>query len=87
MPYWYDTICPQVLEGQNVVVVAHCNSLRAIVKHLAGVSDEDIVRYEIPTGSPLVFEFDKNLLPTHSYYLVDADELKQRMKIASKLLG
>ena len=87
LPYWYETICPQVLEGQNVIVVAHCNSLRAIVKHLAGVSDEDIVRYEIPTGCPLVFEFDRNLLPTQSYYLVDQEELKQRMKVASKLLG
>ena len=79
LPYWYDTIVPQVVEGQSVIVVAHCNSLRAIIKHLAGVSDTDIVRYEIPTGCPLVFEFDRNLLPTHSYYLADQDDLKERM--------
>ena len=58
LPYWYDTICPQVISGQRVIVVAHGNSLRAIVKYLAGMSEKEILGYNIPTGCPLVFEFD-----------------------------
>ena len=71
LPYWYDAICPQILGGKNVIVVAHGNSLRAIVKHLSGMSEEEIIAYNIPTAVPLVYEFDKNLKATHNYYLLD----------------
>ena len=58
MPFWYDTICPQVLDYQDVIVVAHGNSLRAIVKNLSKMSEEEIIAYNIPTAGPLVYEFD-----------------------------
>ena len=80
LPYWYDTICPQVLAGQNVVVVAHGNSLRSIVKYLAGMSEEEILAYNIPTACPLVFEFDEDMKPLKNYYLLDEQELKARQE-------
>jgi len=58
MPFWHDTICPAILDNKNVIVVAHGNSLRAIVKNLTGISEKEIVSYNIPTAVPLVFEFD-----------------------------
>lgn len=58
LPFWHDTICPAILDNKEVIVVAHGNSLRAIVKHLTGISEKDIVSYNIPTAVPLVFEFD-----------------------------
>lgn len=80
LPYWYDTICPQVIEGKRVVVVAHGNSLRAIVKYLAGMSEQEILAYNIPTACPLVFEFDENMKPLKNYYLLDEAELKARQE-------
>ena len=59
LPYWYDTIAPDVLQGKNVIVVAHGNSLRAIVKHLSGMNEKEILAYNIPTACPLVYEFDE----------------------------
>lgn len=61
LPFWYDAICPSVLSGKNVLVVAHGNSLRSIVKHLDNKSNEDIVGVNIPTAVPLIYEFDENL--------------------------
>jgi len=69
LPYWYDHICIDLLEGRQVLVAAHGNSLRALVKHLDGISDADIVSLEIPTGVPLVFELDERLRPVSSGYL------------------
>jgi 2,3-bisphosphoglycerate-dependent phosphoglycerate mutase len=63
MPYWQDAIIPDLLAGQTVLVVAHGNSLRALVKHLDGISDEDISELNIPTGIPLVYELDDDLRP------------------------
>jgi 2,3-bisphosphoglycerate-dependent phosphoglycerate mutase len=60
--------------------VAHGNSLRAIVKHLTKMSDQDIIGYNIPTACPLVFEFDQNLTPLKNYYLIDEKTLKERME-------
>jgi len=71
LPYWYDHICPQILDGKRVLVVAHGNSLRSIVKHLAQMSNEEIINYNIPTACPLIFEFDENLKPLKNYYLID----------------
>ena len=67
-------------EGKKVVVVAHGNSLRAIVKNLAGMSEEEILAYNIPTACPLVFEFDENMTPLSNYYLLDEAELKARQE-------
>lgn len=80
MPYWYDTICPQVMAGQRVVIVGHGNSLRAIVKNLAGLSELEILKYNIPTACPLVFEFDQDMKPLKNYYLLDEEELRARQE-------
>lgn len=80
LPYWVDTIAPQVKSGKNVIVVAHGNSLRAVVKHLAGMSEAQILEYNIPTACPLVFEFDEQMKPLKNYYLIDEQELKARQE-------
>jgi len=73
MPYWFDTIVPQIKEGNRVLIVAHGNSLRGLVKHLDTMSDEDITTLNIPTGLPLVYELDDDLKPLRHYYLGDQD--------------
>ena len=73
IPYWHDAIVPQLRAGARVLVVAHGNSLRALVKHLDGVSEEDITELNIPTGIPLVYELDAQLKPIKSYYLGDQE--------------
>src|SRR5436190_12752896 len=72
LPYWHGTIAPSVKAGQKILVAAHGNSLRALVKYLDNVSDGDIVELNIPTGIPLVYELDDNLKPLRHYYLGDA---------------
>jgi len=72
LPYWHDTIAPQVKEGRKILIAAHGNSLRALVKHLDKISDEEIAELNIPTGIPLVYEFDEDMNPTAHYYLGDA---------------
>ncbi|AQY51862.1 phosphoglycerate mutase [Listeria weihenstephanensis FSL R9-0317] len=69
IPYWMDTIAPEIKSGKRVVIAAHGNSLRALVKFLEGISDDDIMEVEIPTGVPLVYELDDELKPTNKYYL------------------
>jgi len=73
MPFWEDKIAPDILAEKKVLVAAHGNSLRALVKHLDNISDTDIVGLNIPTGIPLVYELDENLSPLRSYYLGDAE--------------
>ncbi|MEG1586848.1 MAG: 2,3-diphosphoglycerate-dependent phosphoglycerate mutase [Bacteroidales bacterium] len=80
MPYWRDTIYPSVKNNDQVLVVAHGNSLRAIVKHLKHISDEEIVHLNIPTGIPYVFEFDDNNNLIKDYYLGDPEELRRKME-------
>ena len=80
LPYWFDTICPHILEGKNVLVVAHGNSLRSIVKFLSGMSDKEIVSYNIPTGIPFVYEFDEDMNVLDNYYLIDEEELKKKQE-------
>jgi 2,3-bisphosphoglycerate-dependent phosphoglycerate mutase len=72
LPYWESEIAPRLKAGENVLVAAHGNSLRAIVKHLFKVADEDIVGVEIPTGNPLLIDLDANLRPTSACYLDEA---------------
>jgi 2,3-bisphosphoglycerate-dependent phosphoglycerate mutase len=71
LPYWQETIAPMVRSGKRVIVVAHGNSLRALIKYLDNISDADIVGLNIPTGQPLVYEFDADLKPLRNYYLAD----------------
>ena len=73
LPFWEGEIAPAIKRGERVIIAAHGNSLRALVKHLDDVSDEDIVELNIPTGIPLVYELDDALKPIRSYYLGDAD--------------
>jgi len=80
LPYWFDTIAPAVRAGQRVLISAHGNSLRALVKYLDNVSDEDIVELNIPTGVPLVYELDEGLKPLNRYYLGDPEKVRQAME-------
>ena len=73
LPFWNDTLAPAIRSGQRLVVSAHGNSIRALVKHLDNISDEDIVGLNIPNGIPLVYELDDDLQPLRHYYLGDAD--------------
>ena len=78
VPYWQSSIAPALRAGKRVLVAAHGNSMRALVKHLDGMSDEAIVKVNIPTGIPLVYELDDSLMPVRHYYLGDPDEVAQR---------
>ena len=77
LPLWHDEIAPAIRRGERVLIAAHGNSLRALVKYLDGISDADIVELNIPTGIPLVYELDANLKPIKSYYLGDPDAAKK----------
>ncbi len=83
LPFWIEAIAPSVLSGSRVLVAAHGNSLRALVKHLDGIADADIVGLNIPTGVPLVYELDEALRPLRHYYLGDADEVARRIAAVS----
>ena len=80
LPYWHETIAPQVRAGKRVIISAHGNSLRALVKYLDDVSDADIVGLNIPTGVPLVYELEDSLSPIGSRYLGDPDEVQKAMQ-------
>ncbi|SPY32529.1 2,3-bisphosphoglycerate-independent phosphoglycerate mutase [Pasteurella canis] len=69
LPFWEDQIAPALLSGKRVLVTAHGNSLRALAKHIEGISDADIMDLEIPTGQPLVYKLDDNLKVVEKYYL------------------
>lgn len=73
LPYWHETIAPAVRSGRRVIVAAHGNSLRGLVKYLDGVSEQDIVGLNIPTGIPLVYELDEQLKPLRHFYLGDPE--------------
>jgi 2,3-bisphosphoglycerate-dependent phosphoglycerate mutase len=77
LPYWHETIAPVVQSGQRVLIAAHGNSLRALVKYLDNISEEDIVGLNIPTGIPLVYELDDNLKPIRHFYLGDPEAIKK----------
>ena len=76
VPYWNETIAPAVRSGRQVLIVAHGNSLRALVKYLDGIGDDEIVQLNIPTGRPLVYELDDSLRPIGNRYLGDAAEIE-----------
>lgn len=87
LPYWYDRIAPDLLSGKTVLVVAHGNSLRALVKHLDGVSDEDIAQLNIPTGIPLHYRLDSNLKVLSSAYLGDESAAKAAAEAVARQAG
>ena len=80
LPYWHETIAPTIREGKRVVVAAHGNSLRGLVKFLDNISDEEIVAINIPTGVPLVYELDDNLKPLKKYYLGKPEEVEKAIQ-------
>jgi len=80
LPYWRDTIAPTVRGGRRTIIAAHGNSLRALVKYLDDVDDEAIVKLNIPTGVPLVYELDQELKPLKSYYLGDPEAVEKAMQ-------
>jgi 2,3-bisphosphoglycerate-dependent phosphoglycerate mutase len=79
LPAWHETIAPAVKSGRSVIVAAHGNSLRALIKYLDNISDDDIVGLNVPTGQPLVYELDADLKPIKSYYLGDEEAIKKAM--------
>jgi len=79
LPLWHETIAPEIQAGKKVLIAAHGNSLRALVKYLDNVSEEDIVELNIPTGMPLVYELDDNLKALNRYYLGDPEKVKAAM--------
>jgi 2,3-bisphosphoglycerate-dependent phosphoglycerate mutase len=80
LPYWHNTIAPAVKHGKRVLIAAHGNSLRALVKYLDNVSEDEIVGLNIPTGMPLVYELDDELKPIRHYYLGDPEKVKAAME-------
>jgi 2,3-bisphosphoglycerate-dependent phosphoglycerate mutase len=80
LPYWHQTIAPVIQTGKKVLIVAHGNSLRALVKYLDDISDEQIVNLNIPTGMPLVYELNGSLKSIKSYYLGDPEQVKKAME-------
>ena len=80
LPLWHETIAPAIQSGQRVLIAAHGNGLRALVKYLDHVSEQDIVELNIPTGMPLVYELDETLKPLNRYYLGDPEKVKTAME-------
>ena len=78
LPYWKDTIAPSIKSGKKIIIAAHGNSLRALVKYLDKVPEDEIVGLNIPTGIPLVYELDDNLKPLKHYYLGDQEEIQKK---------
>lgn len=87
LPYWHDIIVPDLLAGRKPLVVAHGNSIRALVKHLDGVGDEEIVDLNIPTGVPLLYELDNSFSPVSSRYLGDPEAAKAAADAVARQAG
>ena len=84
LPYWHETIAPSIRQKKRVIIAAHGNSLRALVKYLDNISEKDILALNIPTGIPLVYELDDDLKPLKHYYLGDPEEVKRAMEAVAK---
>ncbi len=80
LPFWHETIAPTIKSGKRVIIAAHGNSLRALVKYLDNISEEEIIKLNIPTGVPLVYELGDDLKPIKHYYLGDEDAVKKAME-------
>jgi 2,3-bisphosphoglycerate-dependent phosphoglycerate mutase len=83
LPYWNSTLAPAVRAGQRVLIAAHGNSLRALIKYLDNVGEAELIDLNVPTGIPLVYELDQDLKPIRHYYLGDAEEVAQRIAAVS----
>jgi 2,3-bisphosphoglycerate-dependent phosphoglycerate mutase len=86
LPYWYETIAPAVTAGRRVLIAAHGNSLRALVKFLDKIPDDKIAALNIPTGIPLVYELDEDLMPIRRYYLGDAEAVQEATLVVAEQL-
>ena len=84
LPYWHETIAPQIKAGKRVVIAAHGNSLRALVKYLDDMSEADILNLNIPTGVPLVYELDESLKPLGHQYLGDPEAVRRAAEAVAK---
>ena len=84
LPYWHDVIAPVLKSGKRVLIAAHGNSLRALVKYLDEISEDEIIGLNIPTGMPLVYELDDEFHPIEHYYLGDPEEVKEAMEAVAK---
>lgn len=84
LPYWHSTLAPEVKSGKRVLIAAHGNSLRALVKYLDNISDQEIPELNIPTGIPLVYELDANLRPLTHYYLGDPEAVRKAAEAVAK---
>ncbi len=84
LPYWHEIIVPLIRSGKRVIISAHGNSIRALVKYVDDVSDVDIVSLNIPTGIPLIYELDESLKPIKNYYLGDPDEIKKATETVAR---
>jgi len=84
LPYWHEAIAPAIRAGQRVIIAAHGNSLRALVKHLDGVSDDAIVELNIPTGVPLLYELDDELRPLRHEYLGDPEQVRKAQEAVAR---
>lgn len=84
LPYWHDRIAPTIKTGKKVIIAAHGNSLRALVKYLDNISEAEIVGLNIPTGVPLVYELDANLKPVKHYYLGDQEKIQAAINAVAK---
>lgn len=80
LPYWYDNIAKDIIDNKQVIIVAHGNSLRSLVKHLDNLSEEEVLELNIPTALPLVYELDENLKPIKHYYLASEEELNGKLE-------
>ena len=87
MPHWREVIAPVIAAGRQVLIVAHGNSLRALVKHLDGISEQDIVELNIPTGIPLVYELTPELHPIRHYYLGDPEAARKAAEAVARQAG
>jgi 2,3-bisphosphoglycerate-dependent phosphoglycerate mutase len=84
MPYWHQTLAPAIKSGQKLIIAAHGNSLRALVKYLDNIPDTEIAEMNIPTGVPLIYELDKDLKPLKHYYLGDAEEIRKAQEAVAR---
>ena len=83
LPYWSSAIAPSIRAGKRVLIAAHGNSLRALIKHLDNVGEAELVGLNVPTGIPLVYELDEGLKPIRHYYLGDQAEVAKRIAAVS----
>ncbi|MFA5270248.1 MAG: 2,3-diphosphoglycerate-dependent phosphoglycerate mutase [Patescibacteria group bacterium] len=84
VPCWDGDIVPEILQGRRVLIVAHGNSLRALIKHLDGMSPEEVINFNIPTGIPLVYELDDKLKPIRHYYLGDPEVVRRAIEVVAQ---